>query len=66
MRSIKLNDRMQAILLIVVGIIIGIGANTIDKYVSHTFLVTAIGYMMIIISVSLVGFGIIELFKKSD
>ena len=62
----KLNNRMQALLLIIVGIIIGIVANKINLDDIHNEMKSVVSYGLYIISISLIIVGIREIFGKSD
>ena len=53
-------------ILIVAGIAIGIGSDKLDKNYPHREYVTLICYSLDIISISLVVFGLKEIFKKPD
>ena len=66
MGRIKLNYKMQSIMLIIVGIAIGIISNKIDNNYPNTQYVRLICYAIDVISIAFVFLGVKELFKKSD
>ena len=62
----KLSNKQQALLLIIIGVIMGVISNKIEMNNLHNDIIVAACYLMDFLAICLVVFGIKEIFKKDD